>query len=119
MGRHHQSGLHQSHSAPPRQGRGPAGQVPGFPGQVIHQGAQEGGEGRRESLPQLSDMRLHSHQEPQPKWHKPGAEMLAADTLSRVAISSASAQKFAQFAQAVQEQEVQPPLAVLLPPYPF
>ena len=49
--------------------------------------------------------------------HKPGAEMLAADTLSRAA--SAAALKFAQFAQAVQEPEVQAPSMALLPPFPF
>ena len=51
--------------------------------------------------------------------HKPGAEMLAANTLSRAAVSSAAALKFAQFAQAVQEQEVKPPPTVLLPPFQF
>ena len=51
--------------------------------------------------------------------HKPGAEMLAADTLSRAAISNTAALKFAQFAQAVQESEVQPPATALLPPFPF
>ena len=51
--------------------------------------------------------------------HKPGAEMIAADTLSRAAISSTAAVKFAQFAQAVQESEVQPPSTALLPPFPF
>ena len=45
--------------------------------------------------------------------------MLAADTLSRAAISSAAAAKFAQFAQAVQESEIQPPSTALLPPFPF
>ena len=46
--------------------------------------------------------------------HKPGAEMLAADTLSQAAISSAAA---AKFAQAVHESEVQPPPTALLPPF--
>ena len=51
--------------------------------------------------------------------HKPGAEMIAADTLSRATTSTTAAAKFAQFAQAAQESEVQPPPSVLLPPFPF
>ena len=51
--------------------------------------------------------------------HKPGAEMIAADTLSRASTSSTAAAKFAQFVQAAQESEVQPPPLALLPPFPF
>ena len=51
--------------------------------------------------------------------HKPGTEMLAADTLSRATTSSIAAAKCAQFAQAAQESEVQPPPSALLPPFPF
>ena len=51
--------------------------------------------------------------------HKPGAEMIAADTLSRATTFSTATAKFAQFAQAAQESEVQPPPSALLPPFPF
>ena len=51
--------------------------------------------------------------------HKPGADMIAADTLSRATTSSTAAAKFAQFAQTAQESEVQPLPAALLPPFPF
>ena len=45
--------------------------------------------------------------------------MIAADTLSRATTSSIAAAKFAQFAQAAQESEVQPLPSALLPPFPF
>ena len=51
--------------------------------------------------------------------HKPGAEMLAAHTLSWAALSAATTLKFEQLAQAVQEQEVQSPPTALLPPFPL
>ena len=51
--------------------------------------------------------------------HKPGAEMIAADKVSRATTSSTAAAKFAQFVQAAQESEVQPPPSALLPPFPF
>ena len=51
--------------------------------------------------------------------HKPGADMIAADTLSRATTSSTAAAKFAQFAHAAQESEVQPLPSALLPPFPF
>ena len=51
--------------------------------------------------------------------HKPGTDMIAADTLSRATTSSTAAAKFAQFAQAAQESEVQPLPSALLPPFPF
>ena len=49
-------------------------------------------------------------------WHKPGADMIAADTLSRATTSSTAA---AKFAQAAQESEGQPLPSALLPPFPF